>query len=159
MLNSSTTCVCPSPHPPPLSVTPPSFKTSNRITNLTLDICLRSFSISLPPCELSSIPLAFSIRQSAGRPAGGRVRAVCKEVQHQAFCLTRSRVVGQTNIQPHRKQGPAEERKGGFMRGIRDLCTLKYIKHSRHKTISLSTSTPFLFVLSSWTYLQRSAQV
>ncbi len=42
----------------------------------------------LPPFELSSTPLAFSIQQSAGRPPGGPVEAVCKEVQHQAFCQT-----------------------------------------------------------------------
>ncbi|CAB1435808.1 unnamed protein product [Pleuronectes platessa] len=66
---------------------------------LTEHICLRSSSVSLsapglsdpaplPACELSSSLSAFSIQQSADRAAGSRVEAVCKEVQHQAFCQT-----------------------------------------------------------------------
>lgn len=76
-----------------------------------------SVLVFLPPGELSSTLLAFSIQQSAGRPAGGRVEAVCKEVQHQAILLDRH-VLGQTNTRTRYKQEQAEERKGGFMKEI-----------------------------------------
>ena len=65
----------------------------NRMTDVVIfclsPLCFSLLWLPLPACELSSTLLAFSIQQSAGRPPGGRVEAVCKEVQHQAFCQTR----------------------------------------------------------------------
>lgn len=94
---------------------------------------------SVHPC----CPL--SIQQSAGRrPGGGLVEAVCKEVQHQAFCQTRHRATGQSNTQEQRKQKQAGETKGGFTRekGICDVCTYKYTTTSFPKR-----TTPPLFRL------------
>lgn len=111
------------------------------------DICLWSSSDSLACCSGFPLPASsvhpcwpFCIQQSAGRRPGGLVEAVCKEVQHQAFCQIRPGLqVGLTHRRAY-KQKQAGETKGGFLREICDARTYKYTSciQKHHDPVSLA---------------------
>lgn len=93
-------------------------------------ICLQSSSSSfiscsdlsvlvwLSPCELSSTLLAYSIQQSAGRPAGDRVEAVSIEVQHQAFCQPHPGLWVSHTHKAHYKQRCRREKEALWERSV-----------------------------------------
>ncbi len=100
-----------------------------------------------PRAQFNPVGLFYSTvcRQTSWR---ARVEAVCKEVQHQAFCQTRPGLRVRLTHRPHHKQEQPEERKGGVMREICDVCTYKYIMHSKHKTHFPKHMTPISLSLS-----------
>lgn len=115
------------------------------------DICLWSSSDSLACCSGFPLPASsvhpcwpFCIQQSAARRPGGLVEAVCKEVQHQAFCQIRPGLqVGLTHRRYRltNKSRQGRQKEGSWERSVMHAHT--NIHHAFKNTTTPSPSRSF----------------